>query len=190
MVLASARCHDQEMPSTQASPDRVEIRAVRDVSELRDAFASIASLFRASVDPEQDFRLERLLEHFATDRELMLVAVDADEQIRGAALAYRESAAAVKLQALAVEQPFRRQGVGTRLLGELERRAVRSGSTSIHLGAEEPARPFYAALGYQGRHTVLSKSLTGAALSASPRARRQRLAALRAARARRQAEGS
>lgn len=166
----------------------VEIRALRDVSELRHAFAAIAPLFVASVDPEQDFRLDRLLEHFPTDRELMLVAVDADGMIRGAALGYRAPESAVKLQALAVQPQLRRRGVATRLIGELERRAITAGRTSIHLGAEEPARPFYAALGYQGRHSVLSKSLAGAALATSPQARRERLAALRAARAERRVD--
>lgn len=165
--------------------DRLEIRAVQDIAELRRAFATIAPLFVAAVDPDHDFRLDRLLEHIAADRELMLVAVDADGTIRGAALGYREAVAAVKLQALAVDPHLRRRGVGTRLIEELERRARQSGSTSVYLGAEEPARPFYQALGYRGRRSVLSKSLAGAALAASPAARTERLAALRAARARR-----
>lgn len=176
------------MHPTEASADQVEIRAVQDVSELRQVFALIAPLFIASVDPEQDFRLDRLLEHFETDQELMLVAVDAGGQIRGAALGYREAAAAVKLQAVAVEPQIRRRGVGKRLVFELERRALEAGSTSIHLGAEEPARPFYAALGYHGRHSVLSKSLAGAALATPLATRSQRLSALRAARAERQAD--
>jgi len=163
-------------------PVPVEIRAVKDVPELRRVFAHIAPLFLARVDQDQDFRLDRLLEHFGADRELMLIAIDADGQIHGAALGYRGGPEAAKLQALAVDPQLRRQGIGTRLVRELERRALQVGCTSIYLGAEEPARPFYAALGYDGRHSVLSKSLGGAALATSAEARRQRLAILKAAR--------
>ena len=111
----------------------------------------------------------------------MLIAIDTDGQIRGAALGYRGQPEAVKLQALAVDPQLRRQRIGTRLVGELERRAQQIGCTSIYLGAEEPARPFYRALGYRGRRSVLSKSLSGAALTASAETRRQRLADLKAA---------
>jgi hypothetical protein len=68
------------------------------------------------------------------------------------------------------------------LVSELERRAQQFGCTSIYLGAEKPARPFYTALGYRGRRNVLSKNLTGAALATSVTARRERLTALKAAR--------
>lgn len=174
--------------SERVSAAQIEIRAVQNASELRRAFAAIAPLFEASVEPDQDFRLDRLLEHVATDRAFMLLAVDAHRQIRGAALGYRTSMTAVKIQALAVEPQLRRCGVATRLVGELEQRALLAGSTSIHLGAEESARPFYASMGYQGRRSVLSKSLTGAALATSSQARQERLTALRAARARRQTD--
>jgi ribosomal protein S18 acetylase RimI-like enzyme len=173
------------MPTDEPAAAPVEIRAVLDEPELRQAFARIAPLFTASVDPKQDFRLGRLLEHFSTDRQLMLVALDADGHICGAALGYRESDSAVKLQALAAAPQLRRQGVGTRLVTELERRAQQDGCTSIYLGAEESARPFYAALDYRGRLSMLSKSLAGAAAAMSPAARHQRLTALRAARTRR-----
>jgi ribosomal protein S18 acetylase RimI-like enzyme len=112
----------------------------------------------------------------------MLVAVGSHGQIRGAALAYRGQAGTVKLQALAVDPDLRRQRIGTRLVRELEQRAQQTGCTSVYLGAEEPARPFYTALGYTGRRSVLSKSLTGAALATSAEARRERLACLKAAR--------
>lgn len=177
------------MPPPQGDPYTLEIRAVRDLPELRRAFATIAPLFAASLNAEQDFRLDRLIDHFPDDRELMLIAEDADAQLRGAALGYRESVAGVKLQALAVQPKFRRHGVATRLVRELESRALRAGAATVYLGAEESALPFYTALGYRGRHDkVLSKSLTGAALAASPQARHDRLMALRAARAARRAD--
>ena len=171
------------MRSTEPGP--ITIRAVRDVPELRQAFAHIAPLFAASVDTEDDYRLDRLLEHFAADRNLMLIAIDTDGQIRGAALGYRGGPEAAKLQALAVDRTLRRRGIGTRLIHELEHQAQRSGCTSIHLGAEESARPFYAALGYHGRRSILSKSLSGGALVISTEDRRKRLAALQAARSQR-----
>lgn len=118
-----------------AQPDLVSIRAVKDLRELRVASASIASLSAASVSAEQDFRLDRLVEHFETDR-VMLVAVDADGLVCGAGFGYRESVTAVKVQALAVQPQHRRRGLGSRLLDELERRARNVGSTSIYLGAE------------------------------------------------------
>lgn len=163
-------------------PVPIELRPVKDIPELRQAFARIAPLFLAAVDQDQDYRLDRLLEHFGVDRELMLIATDAEGRIHGAALAYRGRPEAVKLQALAVDPRLRRQRIGTRLIRELERRALQVGCTSIYLGAEEPARPFYAALGYHGRRSVLSKSLTGAALATSAETRRERLATLKAAR--------
>jgi len=160
----------------------ITIRPVTDIPELRQTFAYIAPLFVASVDPEDDYRLDRLLEHFATDRDMMLIAIDVHGLIRGAALGYRGGPESAKLQALAVDPSLRRNKVGTRLLRELEHRAQQSGCTSIHLGAEESARPFYASLGYHGRRSILSKSLSGGALAISTEDRRIRLAALRAAR--------
>ncbi|HEY9263697.1 MAG TPA: GNAT family N-acetyltransferase [Microlunatus sp.] len=153
--------------------------------ELRHAFAHIAPLFVASVDKHNHYSLDRLLEHFTADREMMLIAIDGDGKIRGAALGYRAGPEAAKLQALAVDPALRRLGIGTRLMRELEHQAQQAGCTSIHLGAEEPARPFYTALGYHGRRSVLSKSLAGAALATPVEARRKRLAALREARAQR-----
>jgi len=164
------------------SPDPIEIRPIMDIAELRMAFARIAPLFLASVNQDHDYRLDRLLEHFDVDRELMLIAAGSHGQICGAALAYREEPGTVKLQALAVDPDVRRERIGTRLVGELEQRAQRAGCTSIYLGAEEPARPFYTALGYSGRRSVLSKSLTGSALATSAETRRERLAILKAAR--------
>lgn len=188
MATGRQQCHARRVLPKDPAADEITIRTVSDEPELRSAFAYIAPLFVTSVDSEQDFRLARLLERLPTDQDLMLVAVDADGQLHGAALGYRESGA-VKLSALAVDPHLRRRGIGTRLMAELEVRARGAGATSIFLGAEDPALPFYRALGYQGRRRLLTKSLAGAALAAPPQLRRQRLAALRASRARRQALG-
>lgn len=179
-----ALCDTPMMPVVVPGPDDHAIRAVQDVADLRRTFAAVAPLLSAQVDPEQDFRFDRLLTHFADDHTLMLV-VEVNGQILGAALGYRSSPDTAKLQVLAVAPPFRRAGVGRRLIGELERRAQVIGCTSIVLGAEESARPFYTALGYRGRRGIVRKSLANAMLTGSPTARRNRLHALREARSRR-----
>ncbi|WP_152365432.1 GNAT family N-acetyltransferase [Microlunatus speluncae] len=161
------------------------IRRVADEAELRAVFAFLAPLFAADVGGDGDFRLERLLERFNDDQALMLVAVDADEAFRGAALGFRDGPSGVKLQALAVDPAHRRRGIASRLLGDFEQVATGLGGSSIFLGIERAARAFYEANGYSGRGTVLRKSLTGRALAESPSTRQDRLAALRAARARR-----
>ena len=168
-------------------PDDPAIRPVRDEAELQAVFAFLAPLFAAEVGADDDFRLDRLLERLDDDQDLMLVAVAADGGYRGAALGYRDGVSGVKLQALAVAAEVRRRGIATRLLAELERVAVGTGRSSIFLGIEPSARPFYEAQGYSGRGTVLRKSLAGQAMAESPASRQERLAVLRAARSQRQA---
>ncbi len=166
--------------------DAPAIRAVRDEAELRAVFAFLAPLFAAEVGAEDDFRLDRLLEHAADDQDLMLVAVAADGTFRGAALGYRDGTSGVKLQALAVIPAARRRGIASRLLAALEQIAIRAGRSTIFLGIEPSARAFYESQGYSGRGTVLRKSLAGRALAEPSSSRQERLAALRAARTRRQ----
>ena len=168
--------------------DAPAIRAVRDEAELRAVFAFLAPLFAAEVGADDDFRLDRLLEHFVDDQVLMLVAVAADGTFQGAALGYRDGTSGVKLQALAITPAVRRRGIASRLLAELEQVSSRAGRSTIFLGIEPSARVFYESRGYSGRGTVLRKSLAGRALAEPSSSRQERLAVLRAARTQRQAE--
>lgn len=173
-----------------SSEAMITVRPVSDESELRRAFAFTASLVVAAVDAEDDVRLHWLLNHFPADRELMQVAVDGSGELRGGALGYRDDSGEAKLQILGVDSRLRRRGVGTRLVGAVEAVALRAGCTSVYLGAESGARPFYIAIGYSGRRDVLHKDLSGRALVGSADSRHERIAALRAARERRLAANS
>jgi predicted GNAT family N-acyltransferase len=53
-----------------------------------------------------------------------------------------------KLERMAVEQPFRRLGVGARLLEGAEQEVRQRGATEMVLHAQRLAEPFYAAHGY------------------------------------------
>lgn len=54
-----------------------------------------------------------------------------------------------KLERMAVDQNLRQTGIGSRLVQEAEREAMRQGATQVVLHAQQPVVGFYAACGYQ-----------------------------------------
>jgi predicted GNAT family N-acyltransferase len=64
-------------------------------------------------------------------------------------LIYREDSSTAQIGRMAVDQPFRRQGIGGRILDFLEEEARSQGIRRCILHAQEYVKNFYAAHGYQ-----------------------------------------
>ncbi len=98
----------------------------------------------------------------------MLVA-EVDQEIVGGALG-RRTGDVVKVDVIALVPEARRLGIGRRLMVAIEAESIRLGAHSIYLGgANNQNRDFYWRLGYQGRRSLMQKSLSAARNAGSSR---------------------
>jgi len=84
----------------------------------------------------------------AESAELHFALVD-DVQVRACAVIVPLSVREAKLRQMAVHENHQRQGLGSRLIREIEIALYRRGFKAIELNAREQAVPFYKRLGYQ-----------------------------------------
>ena len=117
------------------------VRRARDAAELRDAFDLRVRVFcdEQGVDPD-----EELDEH--DDEAVQIIALDESGVIATCRL--RSVGNAMKLERMAVEQRFRRLGVGARLMATAEDEARAEGAPEMVLHAQRRAEGFYASCGY------------------------------------------
>lgn len=73
------------------------------------------------------------------------------------ALPDRDDPTRVKLLQMAVAPELAGQGIGARLVRELERRVRDEGATEVHMHARMSARGFYEKLGYSGSGEVFTE---------------------------------
>lgn len=88
------------------------------------------------------------------------VAVDTDTtRVVGCVLALpdRDDPTRVKLLQMAVTPELAGQGIGARLVRELERRVREAGAVEVHMHARMSARGFYEKLGYSGDGETFSE---------------------------------
>jgi predicted N-acetyltransferase YhbS len=78
---------------------------------------------------------------------LHLVAAEGDD-VRGCVLFHPEDGRSGRLFQMAVRPELQGQGVGARLVRELEAELSRRGFTHVHLHARAQVVPFYERLGY------------------------------------------
>lgn len=135
------------LEQTSAPSNCVEFRMARSREALADACRLILPMVNEVA--AGGWHIDRILEHFETSRELMLIASANDEVIGGAFAFFKNGGVTVAL--LGVAEPYRKMGVGRRLLELIELQALRLGAGAISLGAVESARPFYARVGYSGK---------------------------------------
>jgi len=138
------------------NPATAAIRPVDSPGELAAAFDLAAAQFAEPVT-RADRRCRELLDRFADDRPLMLVAEE-DGRVVGAALGFRKGDG-VTLRVVGLEPAARGRGLGRRLLAAFELAAIKLGAASISLGAGEDVVGFYRRLGYAGRGPMMRKEL-------------------------------
>jgi GNAT superfamily N-acetyltransferase len=156
--------HATASPATPAKPaalPRYVIRPVDSLEELAAAFDVIGAQFAPAITHE-DRRFQDLARRFLDDRPLMLLVEEVEPQsgtsrIVGGALAF--GGRGITLRAIGLEPRVRRQGLGHRLMEQIELEAIRRGAGAISLGATDDSKGFYARLGYAGRGTMMHKGL-------------------------------
>jgi len=139
---------------------RIVVRPVESPDELKHVLGLISAQFPPRRSAPARAR-DELRDRFAVDRTLMLVA-EVDQEIVGGALG-RRTGDVVKVDVIALVPEARRLGIGRRLMVAIEAESIRLGAHSIYLGgANTQNRDFYWRLGYQGRRSLMQKSLPAA----------------------------
>jgi len=144
-ALAEVRCRLGLGPERTRGATVIEVRAVRDLADLKAAFDLAGAQLPEPVD-SGDHCIGDLVERFPADRPLMVVAT-ADGNMVGGAFAFRNDNGAVTLRIVGVIPEFRHRGIGRRLVERVEAEARRLGAHSVALGTDE-AVGFWYHLGY------------------------------------------
>ncbi len=121
--------------------EAVEFRPARDEGEIEEAKQLRVRVFSTEqgVPPEADLDgLDPTATHIVALRRGNIVGTCRLRFARGRC----------KLERMVVEQNLRRTGIGTDLLTEAEREAIRQGSAEVVLHAQRQVEEFYAACGY------------------------------------------
>jgi predicted GNAT family N-acyltransferase len=121
--------------------EAVEVRLARDEGEIEEAKQLRLRVFSTEqgVSPEADIDgLDPAATH--------LVAVRRDSIVGTCRL--RFPGGRCKLERMVVEQSLRQTGIGSGLLVEAEREALRQGASEMILHAQRQVEGFYAACGY------------------------------------------
>ena len=111
------------------------MRFVRDLVELRAVFDLAGAQLPGPID-SGDHRIDDLVERFAADQPLMVLAT-AEGSVVGGALAFRNDNGVVTLRIIGVIAAFRHRGIGRRLVERVEAEARRLGGLSVALGTDE-----------------------------------------------------
>lgn len=144
-ALGELRCLLGLRPLPSPGATMIEIRPVRDRSELDSLFDLLGSEFPEPLG-HGDARSGDLAAHLDDDRPLM-VAAHVDGHVAGGALAFRGDNGSVTLRMIAVIEAFRQRGVGRRLVERVETEARRLGARTVALGTDA-AVGFWYHLGY------------------------------------------
>jgi DNA-binding transcriptional MerR regulator/predicted GNAT family acetyltransferase len=144
-ALAELRCRLGVGPERTKGATTIDVRAVRDVADLRAVFDLAGAQLPEPVD-SGEHRIGDLAERFPADQPLM-VAATVDGNVVGGALAFRNDNGTVTLRIIGVIPAFRHRGIGRRLVERVEAEARRLGAHSVALGTDE-AVGFWYHLGY------------------------------------------
>lgn len=102
------------------------------------------------------FDINDWAERFSAHPELLLFA-EYDGAIIGCTPAYLEDNGNITVGIVAVDARFRKQGIASALMLEVEHRAKKLGAHLIALGSVEAAEGFYEKLGYTGQLLIQSE---------------------------------
>ncbi len=97
---------------------------MRELAEVSAAFDLAGAQLPEPID-RGDHRIDDLVQRFAADQPLMVVATAERKVVGGAALAFRNDNGAVTLRIIGVIPSFRHRGIGRRLVERVEAEARR-----------------------------------------------------------------
>ena len=78
-----------------------------------------------------------------------LMAIDAEENVIASGRVHFNSENEAQIRYMAVDDRFKRRGIGSKILDKLERYATSKGAEIMVLNAREEAISFYSSLGYE-----------------------------------------
>ena len=117
-------------------------------TEVQDAYKFVKNILKFSENHPRS--LDFYLNIFQKDPKYIVIAKDGNEVI-GAVLSSDENEDTLLIGELAVNEKYRKLGIGTSLIQQLEKNAVKLNKKEISLGAQGPAENFYIRLGYTPR---------------------------------------
>lgn len=117
-------------------------------TEVQDAYKFVKNILKFSEDHPRS--LDFYINIFQKDPRYVVIAKDGNEVI-GAVLSSDENEDTLLIGELAVNEKYRKLGIGTKLIQQLEQNAIEIGKKEITLGAQGPAENFYLKMGYTPR---------------------------------------
>lgn len=144
-ALAQVRCRLGPRQVRTRGATVIELRPVRDAEELATAFDLLGAQLPQPIDAN-DWRFDDLAARFPADQPIMVLA-EADGEVVGGALAFRDDNGAVTLRIVGVIEPFRHRGIGRRLVERVEAAARLLAAHTLALGTDEVIG-FWYHLGY------------------------------------------
>ena len=116
--------------------------------EVQDAYNFVKNILKFSEGHPRS--LDFYLNIFQKDPRYVVIAKDGDEMV-GAVLSSDDNEETLLIGELAVDEKYRKLGIGTSLIQQLEKNAVKLNKKEISLGAQGPAENFYLKIGYTPR---------------------------------------
>lgn len=131
------------------------IKHVSNESELTKAIA-----FAKRVFPHHSETFDRNCESWNERIDAygdLMIFVESDGDVVGIVFSHIENVPHATVDIVAVDERFRKHGIGREIMLLTEERAKRHGITRLTLGAVEAAEGFYGSLGYDGNLLVQSE---------------------------------
>ena len=117
----------------------------KSITDVQDAYTFVKNILKFSKDHPRS--LDFYINVFQKDPRYIVIAKE-NNKIIGAVLSSDENEDTLLIGELAVDEKYRKAGIGTKLIQQLEQNAVKLNKKEISLGAQEPAESFYLKLGY------------------------------------------
>ena len=116
--------------------------------EVRDAYNFVKNILKFSKDHPRS--LDFYLNIYQKNPRYIVIAKNENEII-GAILSSDENEDTLLIGELAVDEKYRKAGVGTSLVKQLEQNSIKLNKKEISLGAQETSENFYLKMGYTPR---------------------------------------
>lgn len=116
--------------------------------EVQEAYNFVKNILKFSKDHPRS--LDFYLNIYQKNPRYIVIAKNENEII-GAILSSDENENTLLIGELAVDEKYRKAGVGTRLVKQLEQNSIKLNKKEISLGAQETSENFYLKMGYTPR---------------------------------------
>ena len=126
----------------------ISLSSPKSKTEVQEAYNFVKSILEFSENHPRS--LDFYLNVFKKDPKYIVIAKDGDKII-GAILSSDENEDTLLIGELAVDEKYRKAGVGTSLVKKIEQNAIKLNKKTVSLGAQEPSENFYFKMGYTPR---------------------------------------